>query len=360
MIAHNNIDLSGEQIGNYEIESLLTVRKASNFYLAQDVKLEHPVYLEILNTTIEEDADLAGRFHKRMETVSQIKHPNIATVIEVNTTADGYPYAVIDYFDSISLSQKEEEWHNTDALLSPIAALTYGRQIADALSIAHPAGLIHHDLRPQNILVRKSDGEIVLVDLGDPLVAVPPDAAMSNSRSEMLDYASPEEIEGKEISRRSNIYSLGIIIYELLTGHRPRLPASSWDIFERSTMPKEVPLEEERAGLSGETYRLVRNCLWRQEWSRFENAEELISAIDTAVLAEQALPKKDNIFSRNRRRWLYLVPVAAVLVILFGLLLVWGQFVNAGSNSPEKRNGRYYPTRPCRSRWCGVRDCHAN
>jgi serine/threonine protein kinase len=150
----------------------------------------------------------------------------------------------------------------------------------------------------------------------------------------MLDYASPEELEGKAISRRSNIYSLGIMLYELLTGHRPELPTSSWDIFEHSTMPKEVPLEEAREGLSGETYRLVRNCLWRQEWSRFETADEVMSAIDTAMLAEQSVPKT-AIWSDGQNRWVYIgVAIAALLVIALGLSLLRGQFPNADNQEP--------------------------
>lgn len=334
MIAQNHTDFSGEQIGNYQIKSLLTKRKVSSFFLAEDVKLGQSVYLEILNVTKDEDPELSNSFQRRMEAVSQIKHPNIAPVIEIDVTADGNPYAVIDYFPGKSLTQFLADNNATGAARSASDALTTNRYIAEALSVAHPAGLIHHDLRPDNIWVREEDGTPVLVDLGVPIVTTPPDAVLTNSRAEMLDYAAPEEAEGKAISRRSNIYSLGIIIYEFLTGHRPKLPASSWDIFERSTMPKEVPLEEERAGLSGETYRLVRNCLWRQEWSRFETADELIIAIDTAILAEQSLPQKEAMWAGSSRRWFYIIPALALLVIIFGLGFVWLQTINANQNPP--------------------------
>ena len=310
----------------------------SNQYLARDVQLDEPVLIEVLQTTVNEDPDLAARFRKRMETVSQIKHPNIAPVIEIGVTPEGFPYAVIEYIaGATSLAEREEKWRQENNLVSVEDALMIIRQIADALSVAHSAGLVHHDLRPENIVLKDGIPPMpILADLGVPIVTNPQDAVLVDSQPEMLDYASPEELEGKTISRRSNIYSLGIILYELLTGHRPKLPASSWDIFERATMPKEVPLEEAREGLSGETYRLVRNCLWRQEWSRFETADELMTAIDTAILAEQSLPKEA---ATKRRNWMYVAaPIVAIIVLLLGFLLVRGQFVNAdqGGASPDK------------------------
>ncbi len=329
MLAQNKTILSGHQIGNYETEELLISRAASDFYRGRDVKLDQPVFIEILQTTVEQDPDMAAAFQRRMEAVSQIKHRNIAPVIDISVTQDGHSYAVIEYIPGVWLDEQMSYWSSEENILPVEESLLLVRQIAEALSVAHPAGLVDSDLRPANILIRETDNAPVLVDLGVPPTVKLRDAVLTNGQSHSLDYASPEEIEGKSIGRRSNFYSLGILLYKLLTGHRPRLPTSSWAIFERSTMPKEVPLEEERQGFSGETYRLVRNCLWRQEWSRFESADELISAIDTAVLAEQSLPRT-AIWSSKRRKWLYIaIPVIALLVLVLGLVLGWNQFVNA-------------------------------
>jgi serine/threonine protein kinase len=320
MLVQNKVNLTGQNIGNYQLEKLLISRKVSDLYLASDVKLDQRVLLEVLTRTTEEEPDLAARFERRMESVLQLKHPNIAAVSEISVTADGYPYAVMEYIQGITLEEQLAEWQRDNTTLPVTEALTWTRQLADALSVAHPAGLIHHDLRPKNILLRE-DKTPVLVDLGVPIAMEPRDAVLSNSHPDTLDYASPEELEGKAISRRSNIYSLGIILYELLTNHRPKLPTSSWDIFERATMPKEVPLEEAREGLSGETYRLVRNCLWRQEWSRFETADELVTAIDTAILAEQVAPKA-AIWSDSQRNWRYIAaPLVAVLLVVIGIFI---------------------------------------
>ncbi len=329
MLSQNRTDLSGQKIGNYELEERLKTRPVSDFYIGRDAKLDRPVFIEILQTKEEQDSNLVERFQRRTETVSQIKNSNIAPVIDAGVTEDGYPFAISEFISGDWLSNKLADWEEEEYILPVDEALLLARQIAVGISAAHSVGLIDSELRPDNILILEADSTPVLLDLVVPVTARARDSVLTNGHSESLDYASPEEIEGKAISRRSNIYSLGIIIYELLTGHRPRLPTSSWDIFERSTMPKEVPLEEERQGLSGETYRLVRSCLWRQEWSRFESTDELISAIDTAILAEQSLPKA-TLWTSKRRRWLYVaVPVIALLFIVFGLVLVWSQFANA-------------------------------
>ena len=204
-----------------------------------------------------------------------------------------------------------------------IEALELTKQIAHALGVAHTAGLIHHDLRPENINLRE-DGTPVLIDLGLPVVLDPAAPGVNGSESEMLDYASPEELEGKPLTRRSNIYSLGVILYELLSGHRPKLPVLPFDIFPQANMPKEEPLEEARPELAGETYRLVRNCLWRQEWSRFETADELITAIETAIFAEQELPKAASWTPRRNRNFVVLIPIALVVLGLLGFFVLRG------------------------------------
>jgi serine/threonine protein kinase len=325
----NGTDYTGHQFGNYELEALLRHRAVTDLYLARDVKLDQPVFVEVLRAPIADNPELAGRFQRRMETVIQTKSDNIASVIETGATEEGYAYAVIEYIDGVWMSDVLADWRDRGFLLPVGDALSLGKEIAEGLSAGNSAGLIHHDLRPENILIRDGDDKPILIDFGVPVTNNVRNGVLNESRANMLDYASPEELDGKTIGRRSNIYSLGIILYELLTGHRPELPTSSWDIFEHSTMPKEVPLEEAREGLSGETYRLVRNCLWRQEWSRFETADEVISAIETAILAEQSVPKA-AIWSNGRSRWLYFaVPVLALVVLVVGLFLLWSQFASA-------------------------------
>ena len=332
MIAHDKEELSGQQIGNYEIVSLVAAHKVSDLFLARDVKLERPVYLEVLRTTEDEDAELAARFQRRMDIVAQIKNDNIATVTDIDTTEDGRPYAVIDYFAATTLEDYLEDLRDENKTLPPIEALELGRELTQGLSAAHAVDLIHHDLRPQNIMLRE-DGIPVWIDFGVPISVKTPQSVLGKTDAEMLDYASPEELEGKALTRRSNIYSLGVILYELLAGHRPLMPTLPFDIFPQANMPKEEPLEDARPGLAGETYRLVRNCLWRQEWSRFETADEMLTAIETAIFAEQELPKAAAWTPGRSRSLFLLIPIA--VIALGALAFLFMRVVRGGGGGDE-------------------------
>ena len=154
--------------------------------------MERLVFLEVLRTTADEDENLAARFRRRMETVSQLKDPSIAVVSDLDITDDGFPYAVIDHFGGTTLADKLADLRREQRTMPVIEALELTKQIAHALGVAHTAGLIHHDLRPENINLRE-DGTPVLIDLGLPVVLDPAAPGVNGSESEMLDYASPEE-----------------------------------------------------------------------------------------------------------------------------------------------------------------------
>lgn len=345
MVARDREELSGQQIGNYEVVSHIAARKASDLFLARDVKLERLVFLEVLRVTAEEDIDLVDRFGRRMETVAQLKDPHIAAVSDIDFTDDGYPYAVIEHFPGMSLAEKLAGLQQSDQTLPVIESLELAKQITQGLGAAHAADLIHHDLRPENIMIRE-DGTPVFIDLGVPVEVGSRSPGLASPESDTLDYAAPEELDGKGLTRRSNIYSLGIILYELLAGHRPMLPTLPFDIFPQANMPKETPLEEARPGLAGETYRLVRNCLWRQEWSRYETTEELITAIETAIFAEQELPKTAARTQSSRRSLAYIIPLALVLLGLLAFFALRGTLGegNAEAAEPTEIAGGAVPT----------------
>jgi serine/threonine protein kinase len=327
-------DFTHHTIDHYRLERCLQQRPLTSLYLGHDTQQEQPVFVEIVNSVIADDEALAGRFQRRMETVRQLDHPHIAPVLQIGRTnlkktksrkgekalQQQYAYAIIEYVSGPTLAEQIESWRETGnwPAVPELLALIHG--LASALTAAHPVGIFHHDLRPSNLIMGEN-GRLILIDLGVPIPPAPPVTSPNpQNPPAQLDYASPEQLDGKPLSGPSNIYSLGVILYELLAGQRPHLPLSDWNIFERTDLPREIPLEEVRYDLTADSYTVVKNCLWRQDWNRYETAVHLVNALAAARTAEE---KVRSDFAANDKLslpvWRY-----AGLGLLLLLLLIGG------------------------------------
>ena len=309
----------GQQIGSFEVKEHLIERTASSLYLAHDLDADRPVFLEILHPFINSGSNLALQFRQRMERVAQLEHASIAAVYEVGVSSAEVVYAAIEYVPGVSLAQKVAAAES----FTVVEALDFVRQIAGALATAHSAGIIHHDLRPENIMVTGAD-KPVLVDLGVPVMANVPDSPAADDRTHTLDYTPPEHLRGKKLTAQSNIYSLGVILYELLAGHRPRLSSSRLDIFDNAAPAKAVALEDSRGGLHPQTYRLVRECLRRQERARYEGMEQMLVAIDMAIAAEHSAAPRPLTGASLIWHWVRRAGAVAVVLLVL-LLLLWAR-----------------------------------
>lgn len=311
MVQNGFIDYSGEIINDYQIEKIVLHHPVSTRYLARKAP-EDFVYIEVLNVAPDENPELDGRFQVQMQQLKDQNHPGIAPILGLGRTAQQHAYAIVRYTPGQTLARHLADWREKERPMPIQDALTTAETLAAILRDAHAAGLHHADLCPENIVLG-DDGTLVLYGLGVPYQPEPPQPIQ---KVQMLDYLSPEQRLGKAISGRSNIYSFGVILYEMLVGHRPEIPQSSWDIFERTTLPKETPLEEARPGLTAVTYTVVKTCLWRQEWSRYETIDELLGATKAAIEAEaMQAQRKQRAFPIPQ--WLYVAgPVALVLIVL--------------------------------------------
>ena len=316
---------SDNKISHYLLDELLVEQTVSAIYRAQDEKADNPVFLVTLQPDVAKSGDLTDRFQRRAETLAQLEHETILPLLDYGI--DGKrPYAVMAYIPGQFLAERLE------AAIPPepndkakvIESLKLVNCIAAGLSVAHPTGLIHHDLRPENIYLDES-GQPYLIDLVVP--PTPPVASqIGTTPPTELDYQSPEQLSGKALSGRSNVFSLGILLYRLLAGQKPALPVSEWDIFEHKGTAREVPLNKVRPDLSEATYRAVQDSIWQKEWSRFETVAAQIKAIDRALRQESAPPPPPpptwrKILNRLREPKILRIVIPAI-VLLFLLLLV--------------------------------------
>ncbi len=214
-------NLIGSQIGNYRIISQLGAGGMGTVFLAEraDGSFEQQVALKLIKPGINSDAILR-RFFMERQILAGLKHPNIAHLIDGGTTDDGLPYFVIEYVEGETITDFADR-ENLDL----DERLKLFRQVCAAVSFAHSNLVIHRDLKPSNILVSR-DGRIKLLDFGIAKLLkseTKPGEAVTATQTHVFtpEYASPEQVRGEKLTTATDIYSLGVILYELLTGSRP-------------------------------------------------------------------------------------------------------------------------------------------
>lgn len=200
--------------GRYEILEIIGVGGMAVVYKAMDHRLNRLVAIKILKDDYLTDADFRRRFHVESQAVAMLSHPNIVSVYDVSKN-DGLEYIVMELIDGITLKQYMDQ----RSPLSWRETLHFSMQIAKALEHAHSRGIIHRDIKPHNVMILK-DGSVKVADFGIARIA----AAQNTLTKEALGsvhYISPEQARGARVDNRSDIYSLGVVMYEMLTGRPP-------------------------------------------------------------------------------------------------------------------------------------------
>src|SRR6185369_9967286 len=210
--------LVGQELGNYQIEKLLGAGGMGEVYLARDTKLGRLVALKVLPLPFVVDGDRLSRFQREARALSALNHPNLVTIYEVGEDK-GLHFIAMELVEGKTLSSFRDKLSLKELL--PIIA-----QVAEALGAAHQAGIIHRDVKPDNVMVRP-DGYAKVLDFGlvklTEVEPAPGTAAQTQLGIAMgtLAYMSPEQASGEQVDHRTDIWSLGVVIYELATGQKP-------------------------------------------------------------------------------------------------------------------------------------------
>ncbi len=269
----------GKSFGHYLIESKIGSGGMGEVYLAEDTKLGRKVAIKFLHEELSKDADKLTRFIQEAKAASALNHPNILTVYEIGET-DGVHYIATEHIDGGTL--RAHLAGRESMLLNAI--LKTGVQVAEALSAAHQAGIIHRDIKPENIMVR-TDGYAKVLDFGlakltesKPLPSGPDDATRAhvNTTPGMImgtvSYMSPEQARGLPTDVRTDIWSLGVVLYEMLSGKLPFTGETANHTIV-SILEKE-PLQLE--SVPGELQRIVRKSLTKDVDMRYQSARDML------------------------------------------------------------------------------------
>ncbi|MCB8923905.1 MAG: serine/threonine-protein kinase [Ardenticatenaceae bacterium] len=280
--------LIGQQIGQYRIVRHIGRGGMADVYLAHDETLQRDVVIKTMLPAIAQNEELLARFQREAQTTARLFHANLVQVYTAGVTPTEQPYLVMQYIEGGALSDHLRQLAREDQWVTTIYALSIVRQVADALRVAHQAGVIHRDIKPSNVLLH-GDGSPVLTDLG--IAAVQMETTRLTQTGGVMGtphYMAPEQGSGKPVDGRSDIYSLGIILYELLSGQLPFEADSPWGIIHQHLYEAPPPLRQLRPGLAAQTYKVVETCLQKSPENRYQNASDLVAAIDQALAAEGA------------------------------------------------------------------------
>lgn len=252
-------------------------------YLAEDTRLNRKVAIKLLTDDFNKNADRLHRFTQEAKAASALNHPNILTVYDIGETESGTHFIATEYIEGETMRH-----HIKDSRMKTREVLDAIVQVASALSTAHQAGIIHRDIKPENIMLRP-DGYAKVLDFGlaklteKPTPTTDSDAATISKKETdpgtimgTVQYMSPEQARGIEVDARTDIFSLGIVLYEMIAGHPPFVGESSTDVLAAILDKEPPPLGRFAPDVPQELQRIVNKCLRKERGERYQTMKDLL------------------------------------------------------------------------------------
>jgi serine/threonine protein kinase len=294
---------AGQAIGHYIVLAALGVGGMGEVYLAEDIRLQRKVALKLLPAWLAHDRDRLRRFEKEASAASVLNHPHILTIYEIGQV-DGKPFIAAEFVDGETLRQ----WR-AGRLVQSGDVLTVAEQVASALAAAHEAGIVHRDLKPENIMVRR-DGYVKVVDFGlakwttlhaDSTPALAPGRNTTETPPGMVlgtvRYISPEQARGLQVDARTDLWSLGVVLYEMLTGRVPFEGPTPSDVLAAILEQEPVPVSRHAIEVPETLAWIVTKALAKEREERYQTAREMLAdmrrlrqRLEAAAALERALP----------------------------------------------------------------------
>ena len=271
----------GTVIGHYRIVEKIGAGGMGEVYLAEDTELNRKVALKFLSPHLCQDADCRARFKREAQAAAKLNHPNIVTIHEVSEF-NGRPFFAMEHVEGQPLSELIKQG---DCPLDKVIDLSL--QICEGLQEAHKAGITHRDIKPANILVSHS-GRAKLVDFGLASVAGADKLTKEGSTLGTIGYMSPEQVQGKPTDHRSDLFSFGVVLYELISCKSPfkaETPAATMNAIAQQT-PE--PLARYKAGVPDELQRIVSKLLQKDPALRYQTAADVISDLTALKATSQS------------------------------------------------------------------------
>ncbi|MDM5226269.1 Stk1 family PASTA domain-containing Ser/Thr kinase [Cytobacillus sp. NJ13] len=272
--------------GRYKILDMIGGGGMANVYLAHDMILDRDVAVKVLRMDFAEDEEFIRRFHREAQSATSLAHPNIVNIFDVGEEDTIY-YIVMEYVDGQTLKQYIQQY-------SPIRiddALEIMKQLTSAISHAHQNHIIHRDIKPHNILIDRH-GNVKITDFGIAMALSATSITQTNSVLGSVHYLSPEQARGGMANRKSDIYSLGIVMFELLTGRLPFSGESAVSIALKHLQSETPSLKRWNPSIPQSVENIVLKATAKDPFHRYDSVEEMEEDIRTALEPERLHEEK--------------------------------------------------------------------
>lgn len=302
----------GAVIAHYRILERIGAGGMGEVYLAMDTRLERKVALKFLPAHRASDSDTRARFTREAQSAARLSHPNIVTIHEVGEH-DGRPYIAMEYVPGHSLSH-----YCRDEKLSINEIVGLAIQMSEGLSRAHQLGIIHRDIKPANVVI-DSEHRARILDFG--LAAVEGAEALTKSGSTLgtIMYMSPEQAQGKKVDSRSDVFSLGVVLYELITGQAPFKREGDAATLQAIISDTPEPLARFRAQVPDELQRIVSKLIEKNVDLRYQTTSDAIADLKKLGGSGVLSPSQSTVAKRPQQHWRFIaiIGVLAVATAIF-------------------------------------------
>ncbi len=309
----------GQTVSHYRVVDLLGAGGMGVVYKAEDARLRRAVALKFLPPELTLDVDAKQRLIHEAQAASALDHPNICTIYEIDETSDGRLFVAMAYYPGETLKQRLAR-----GPLSIDEALSILRHIAGGVAAAHDAGIVHRDIKPANVMLTTS-GEVKLVDFG--LAKLPGRTMLTRTGTTVgtIAYMAPEQVAGLEADARTDVWALGIVLYEMLTGALPFTATNEAALLNAILHDSPRPVSDSRPELDGVLQALVTRALQKDPAARFASAREFADELATIEAAHRpaaaALARRSVRKLQLRSR--VAVPLIAILIIVAAVSAWW-------------------------------------
>ncbi len=335
--------------GRYRLEAKLGSGGMSTVYLARDETLDRPVAVKVMHREMSEQEDQLQRFRQEARAVAKLSHPNVVSVIDAGEDG-GHPYIVFEYVKGETLKQRI----GRVGALDTQEAIAYAIEVARGLGVAHGRNMVHRDIKPQNVLI-DDEGRAKLTDFGISRQLEQAGVTATGRVLGTTDYVAPEQAMGHAVDPRSDVYSLGVVLYEMLVGQVPFHADSQVGVAMKHVNEELPDVQRRRPEASAAVALVVERATAKNPAERYQTIGEMIDDLETALEVEaaragsttgeatsvlDAVPPPQRKLS-DRARWSWAAIVALLLVAGAALLAV--QLISSGIGGGGANEGKGSP-----------------